>query len=123
VAKAKATTIRAFVAKTPYTKSLAPYFLYGWQKPKPQPFVHSWLSQTRLSFLEPISPRKHTIRAFVAKNLDAKSSTPYIPFWVAKAKATTIRAFVAKNLDAKAYPPILFMGGKSQSHNHSCIRG
>jgi len=41
-----------------------------------------------------------TIRAFVAKNLDAKSVAPYIPELVAKAKATPIRAFVAKNLAA-----------------------
>jgi hypothetical protein len=41
-----------------------------------------------------------TIRAFVAKNVDAKSIAPYIRAWVATNTATTIRAFVAKNVDA-----------------------
>ena len=37
------------------------------------------------------------IRAFVAKNLDAKSITPYIRARTATNIATPIRAFVAKN--------------------------
>jgi len=41
-----------------------------------------------------------TIRAFVAKNLDAKSIAPCIRAWVATSIATTIRAFGAKNVDA-----------------------
>jgi hypothetical protein len=41
-----------------------------------------------------------TIRAFVAKNVNAKSIAPYIRAWVATNTATTIRAFVAKNVDS-----------------------
>jgi hypothetical protein len=41
-----------------------------------------------------------TIRAFVAKNVNAKSIAPYIRAWVATNTARTIRAFVAKNVDA-----------------------
>jgi hypothetical protein len=48
-----------------------------------------------------------SIRAFVAKNLDAKTVAPYIPTWVASAITTTIRAFVAKNLDTKTVAPYL----------------
>jgi len=48
-----------------------------------------------------------TIRAFVAKNLAAKSVAPYIPAWVAKATATTIHAFVAKNLAENSIAPYI----------------
>jgi len=61
VAKATATTIRAFVAKNLAAKTIAP----------PIPL---WVAKASAT----------TIRAFVAKNLAANSVAPSIPAWVAK---------------------------------------
>ena len=47
------------------------------------------------------------LRAFVAKNLGAKSIAPYIPARVATAPATILRAFVAKNIGAKSIAPYI----------------
>jgi hypothetical protein len=42
---------------------------------------------------------------------------------VATATATTIRAFVAKNIDTKSTAPYSCRGGDQHTHNHSSIRG
>jgi|GEM_PF-4865236 len=48
-----------------------------------------------------------TIRAFVAKNLNAISIAPYFRARTATNIATTIRAFGTKNLDAKKLNRVL----------------